>query len=347
MSEPSGQPSSPSRWLSALAPWLARDLRRETGARRTAEIEAQRGRAVSQAVLACVSDGIVVTDHARRILQINVAAEHVLGVTSDAAIGVDLVSLLIAPGDRQQGATLERQFTLAAPSDGHVTIELEATRKHGERFPAQVSVVRTLAGDGLTFVVSIRDVSERRRSEAAMAERLSMTALHESAGAALTQGTDMQTMLQPVTDTLVRRLKAGFAGVWALDDRSQTLTLEAFCDHDIHVAGAYDRVAVGEYLVGVVARDRRPYICRSGGTARDATPMPRVTADAGVAFAGYPLVVDGQTVGVLAVFSRDPLSITAVEALAGVADSVALGVARRQAERKVGEVAPPAGSHAA
>jgi signal transduction histidine kinase len=51
-----------------------------------------------------------------------------------------------------------------------------------------------------------------------------------------------------------------------------------------------------------------------------------------VAFAGYPLMVGGQVVGVLAMFSRKPISHTTTEALATIADAIAQGIQRAQSE---------------
>src|SRR5258708_3322667 len=51
-----------------------------------------------------------------------------------------------------------------------------------------------------------------------------------------------------------------------------------------------------------------------------------------VAFAGHPLLVAEKGVGVMAMFARTPLGQTTIEALAGVADQIALGIERKQAE---------------
>ena len=50
-----------------------------------------------------------------------------------------------------------------------------------------------------------------------------------------------------------------------------------------------------------------------------------------VAFAGYPLLIDERLVGVMAMFSRHPLSTSALDALASVANSVAVGIERKRA----------------
>jgi signal transduction histidine kinase len=51
-----------------------------------------------------------------------------------------------------------------------------------------------------------------------------------------------------------------------------------------------------------------------------------------VAFAGYPLIVDDEVLGVMAMFARQPLSQATLDAMATVASSVALAIERTRAE---------------
>ena len=53
------------------------------------------------------------------------------------------------------------------------------------------------------------------------------------------------------------------------------------------------------------------------------------------AFAGYPLLLHGKLIGVLAVFAHQEFSPPALDAMAAVADGVALAVDRTRAEREV------------
>jgi PAS domain S-box-containing protein len=52
-----------------------------------------------------------------------------------------------------------------------------------------------------------------------------------------------------------------------------------------------------------------------------------------VAFAGYPLIVENQLVGAMTMFSRQPISEEIFNALASVADEMALGIERKQVEQ--------------
>src|SRR5262249_36416672 len=54
-----------------------------------------------------------------------------------------------------------------------------------------------------------------------------------------------------------------------------------------------------------------------------------------VAFAGYPLLVEDRLVGVMAMFARHPLSQATLEAMASVANGVALGIERKRADEEL------------
>src|SRR5260370_32346204 len=54
-----------------------------------------------------------------------------------------------------------------------------------------------------------------------------------------------------------------------------------------------------------------------------------------VSFAGYPLLVEGRLVGVLAMFARRFLGQDTLEALEVVADGIAQGIERKRAEEKL------------
>jgi PAS domain S-box-containing protein len=53
-----------------------------------------------------------------------------------------------------------------------------------------------------------------------------------------------------------------------------------------------------------------------------------------VAFAGYPLIIDDRVVGVMALFSRQPLGADTLHALAYVADAIAMGIERKSFEEE-------------
>jgi len=150
--------------------------------------------------------------------------------------------------------------------------------------------------------------------------------------AAMVSEASLPELLQRCAEALVKRLDMAFARVWLLDDAGETLELQASAGLYTHLDGTHARVPVGAYKIGWIAEHRIPHL------TNDVPGDPRVgdpdwaRREAMVAFAGYPLLVGDQLVGVLGMFARHELSPATLEALASVADSLALGVCRKRAE---------------
>jgi C4-dicarboxylate-specific signal transduction histidine kinase len=134
---------------------------------------------------------------------------------------------------------------------------------------------------------------------------------------------------------MVRHLDAAFARIWTLNHTEQVLELQASAGCYTRLDGKYSRIKVGSLKVGLMAQEQKPYL------TNDVLNDPRVgdkdwAQSCGfVSFAGYPLVVDGRTVGVMAMFARHVFSDAAIEALASVADTIAQGIQRKQKEEEL------------
>jgi two-component system, NtrC family, sensor kinase len=97
------------------------------------------------------------------------------------------------------------------------------------------------------------------------------------------------------------------------------LELQASARIYTHLDGPHSRVPVGELKIGLIAQERQPHLTNA------VTSDPRVSdkewamREGMVAFAGYPLVVEGRVIGVMAMFARQELAQDTLEALASVA----------------------------
>jgi GAF domain-containing protein len=54
-----------------------------------------------------------------------------------------------------------------------------------------------------------------------------------------------------------------------------------------------------------------------------------------MAFAGYPLIVEERVMGVMAILARHPLTEASLQEMASVANDIALGIERKQAEAEL------------
>ena len=110
------------------------------------------------------------------------------------------------------------------------------------------------------------------------------------------------------------------------------LELQASAGMYTHTDGPHGRVPVGEFKIGLIAQERRPHLANDVGTDPHVDDKEWARREGMVAFAGYPLLVEGRLVGVLALFAREILAEDTIEALAQVADVIALGIERKRAE---------------
>jgi signal transduction histidine kinase len=139
-------------------------------------------------------------------------------------------------------------------------------------------------------------------------------------------------LLQRGVEAMVGHLDAAFARIWTLNEAQQMLELRASAGLYTHLDGPHGRVPVGRLKIGRIAQERKPHLTNTvlGDPLVDDQDWAR--REGMVAFAGYPLVIDGRLVGVMAMFARHRLTDFTLEALAAVADEIALGIERKRDE---------------
>jgi signal transduction histidine kinase len=157
-------------------------------------------------------------------------------------------------------------------------------------------------------------------------------ALAAEVGVVLTQPDTVSAILQRVASALVRHLDVALARIWTAAPEAEVLELQASAGLYTHVDGAHARITIGEHTVGRIAADRMAYL--SNDVAGDpSTEDPAWARREGiVAFAGYPLVIEGRLAGVVAMFAGHRLEETTLEALKPIAAQIAQCIERKRVE---------------
>ncbi|MEG4043488.1 PAS domain S-box protein [Microcoleus sp. Pol17_C1] len=176
------------------------------------------------------------------------------------------------------------------------------------------------------------DITERKIAEQALAEQLKLSLFTADVGIVLTQNQGLRTTLQYCADAVVRHLDVAFARIWTLNEDGNVLQLQASAGIYTHIDGAHSRIAVGEFKIGLIALERQPHITNCVQEDPRVSDKEWASREGMVAFAGYPLIVDNQLLGVIAMFARQELNESTLIALASSADTIALGIKRKQTE---------------
>ena len=172
---------------------------------------------------------------------------------------------------------------------------------------------------------------ERRRAQEIVVERTRLAELSADIGVALTGVASLPDALGRCATAVIRHLDAVCACIWTINDAGDLLELQAGAGLPAGRTNGYTRVPIDQPPIGAVARHGQPFFSRS---ASDLGIADRAWAEqTGIgALAAYPLRVERRVVGVLAVFSREPLVAFARDALEAMADQLAVGIERRRAE---------------
>jgi PAS domain S-box-containing protein len=156
---------------------------------------------------------------------------------------------------------------------------------------------------------------------------------------AVAEGGELRTMLTRCREAAVKHLDAAFARIWTVDAAGTTLELQASAGMYTHVDGPHSRVPVGALKIGRIASSREPHITNDVQNDPWVGDPAWARREGMIGFAGYPLLVEGTVVGVMALFSRHALPTHMHEALASVANVVAVGIERHRTTARLAQIA--------
>lgn len=176
------------------------------------------------------------------------------------------------------------------------------------------------------------EILERKQAEQLTRERSCLSALQADVGFALIQSDSLHRILQQCTEALVKHLDAAFARIWTLNSEENMLELQASAGLYTHLDGAHSRVPVGRFKIGRIAQTQQPHLTNQIMGDSQIHDQAWAMQQGMVAFAGYPLIVGGQVVGVVALFARQPMPSITLQALASVANMIALGIQHHRLE---------------
>ena len=145
----------------------------EVTAKLAAELSSARQKVgIAQQILSIADMAILATDAEGVITESNRSACVMFGYTEEELFGMS-VHLLLPPHFRQRHAELLRQFVLGEESERRMSgrSEVIGYRKDGSFFPLEASIAKFRSNNEWMVVVTLRDITERKKAEEALTKR--------------------------------------------------------------------------------------------------------------------------------------------------------------------------------
>jgi PAS domain S-box-containing protein len=286
-------------------------------------------------VVETAPDAVISIDESGAIQFANPATVRIFGYDPTELIGKPLTVLMPEFLRKLHEKGFSRYLATGQRHINWQGTELTALRKNGQEFPVEISFGELSRDGHKVFTGFIRDISERKQAEEMRAAHARQIAVRADVSMAFGKEESLKTILGECSDAIVRHLDAAFARIWTLSDDGKMLELQASAGMYTHLDGPHSHIPMGQFKIGMIAQERKPHL------TNDVLNDPRISDRAwaekeGMAsFAGYPLSVGDRTIGVLAMFSRKPVTPETTETLASGADLIAQGIERKHAEDKL------------
>ncbi len=304
-----------------------RDISRRRQAERALEASEKRFRSVfAQAPI-----GMVLTNLDGLLVRCNQAYSEITGYSTDELATIKHLSLT-HPDEVAYNTRLFEE--LLSGQRASYVIEKRIIRKTGESawVRASATLLRDTDGQAAQVVGLVENIDARKQAEVRLSQVARLSQLGAGVGRALTQCEGLQESLQLCASALVQHLDVAFARIWTVSEDAAFLELRASAGMYTHLNGAHSRIQVGSLKIGLIAQEGKPHLTNDVATDDRVSDRQWAAANGMVAFAGYPLMVGSKVVGVMGMFARKPLPTDTLDTLCSVADTIAIGIKRRQAE---------------
>jgi PAS domain S-box-containing protein len=268
----------------------------------TERVRLQQHLAQLAAIVAASDDAIISADLDRRILSWNAGATRLFGHNADEMLG-RLLDVLVPPERRTEEAALLRRLR-----SGERLNHIETERRHrdGQRVPVSLSMAPLFdpAGQACGVSVIARDITERKRGERALHQRLRQLNLLSQTGQALIMGVpDADGTVKHELFDRVRQAVGGEIHLhYAVGQAAGTLRLCASHGLSQSARTSMQVVAIDSSPCGTVVQRGAPLVIEQLQNSPQ-RELAALKAEGARCYAGFPLLAGGRVCGVAAFVS--------------------------------------------
>jgi PAS domain S-box-containing protein len=281
-------------------------------------------------------DALVCLDPQAHIIAWNLAAQRLFGFGAEEAIGKSLVELLCPPQLRPAAIAM---LESVSSREGPVYFDTQQRKKDGSPIDVSVCIIAARGGAGkpVNIWVTYRDISEQKRAEAELEDRLD----REEAVAALGQRALAASELTPVLDAAVAltadTLGVDSGNVLELQPDGKALLLRAGVGWKPGIVGHATVSSGSASQAGYTLLSKEPIIVEDLRTETRFHGSQLLIEHEVVSGLSVMIGDSGRPYGVLGVHTRSRRKFTANDAnfLQAVANIIALTVKRLASEHEL------------
>lgn len=288
-------------------------------------------------------DAILIGSEEDDILEVNMQACKLLGYSRQELLNMKVPDLQAPEVRGRLGDVIKSEL---ARSDQ--VFETLVLHRNGTRIPVEVSIARIGSNGKRPALAIIRDITERKRAEAALREseqryRALFAAAQRQAQelelldrvrTAIGRAPDLSSVFRTVVEAIAQTLGYRFTSLYLLEGDTLVLQHQVGCDQ------AATHIPITQGIEGRVARTGRPVLLQDVRTDPEITPC----MDGIVSKVCVPFFDDGQITGTLSVETTGDTRLTEadLQVMTALCEHVGIAVTNarlyQQARRRLQEV---------